>query len=202
MRRQVYGAFAAGLAAFVASSTALAKEGSGGMPQLDYHSFAPQLVWLAIAFLALYFVMSRLAVPAISDTIDKRQAKIQGDLDAAEKANEDTRSLVAAYEKRLADTREDARKLMRERGEADSAAAAARLQALHDKLAAQIGEAEKRIAAQRDDVMRGSRAHGRGHRPGRLCQARRPAGRPGGARRQDRGARQREAADDRHGMGG
>ena len=44
---------------------------------------------------------------------------------------------------------------MRERGEADSAAAAARLQALHDKLAAQIGEAEKRIAAQRDEVMQG-----------------------------------------------
>ena len=104
MRRQAYGAFAAGLAALLASSTVLAKEGSGGMPQLDYHSFAPQLVWLAIAFLALYLVMSRLAVPAISDTIEKRQGKIQGDLDAAEKANEDTRSLIAAYEKRLADT--------------------------------------------------------------------------------------------------
>ncbi|MPZ31678.1 MAG: F0F1 ATP synthase subunit B' [Rhodospirillales bacterium] len=155
MRRSVYGAFAAGLAALLASGTVLAKEGSGGMPQLDPNSFAPQLVWLAIAFLALYLVMSRLAVPAISDTLDKRQAKIQGDLDAAEKANEETRSLVAAYEKRLADTREDARKLMRERGEADSAAAAARLQALHDKLAAEIGEAEKRIAAQRDEVMQG-----------------------------------------------
>ena len=155
MRRSVYGAFAAGLAVLAASSTVLAKEGSGGMPQLDPHSFAPQLVWLAIAFLALYFVMSRLAIPAISDTIDKRQGKIQGDLDAAEKANEDTRGLVAAYEKRLADTREDARKLMRERGEAYSAASAARLQALHDKLAGQIGEAEKRIAAQRDEVMQG-----------------------------------------------
>src|SRR6185295_10935420 len=93
MRRSVYGALAAGLAAFAASGTVLAKEGSGGMPQLDPSSFAPQLVWLAIAFLALYLVMSRLAVPAISDTIDRRQAKIQGDLDAAEKANEDTRSL-------------------------------------------------------------------------------------------------------------
>jgi F-type H+-transporting ATPase subunit b len=155
MRRQAYGAFAAGLAVFAGAGTVLAKEGSGGMPQLDPNSFAPQLVWLAIAFLALYFVMSRFAIPAISDTIDRRQGKIQGDLDAAEKANEDTRSLVAAYEKRLADTREDARKLMRERGEADSSAAAARLQVLHDKLAAQIGEAEKRIAAQRDDVMRG-----------------------------------------------
>jgi F-type H+-transporting ATPase subunit b len=155
MRKSVYGALAAGLATFVASVAALAKEGQGGMPQLDYHLFAPQLVWLAISFVALYLVMSRLAVPAISDTLDKRQAKIQGDLDAAEKANEEARSLIAAYQKRLADTREEARKLMRERGEADNAAAAARLQALHDKLAAQIADAEKRIAAQRDEVMEG-----------------------------------------------
>ena len=154
MRKPVYGAFA-GLAAVVASGTVLAKEGSGGMPQLDYHLFAPQLVWLAIAFVALYFVMSRLAVPAIADTLAKRQAKIQGDLDAAEKANEDTRALVAAYEKRLADAREDARRLTRERGEADGAVATARFNELHDRLAKQIDEAEKRIAAQRDDVMAG-----------------------------------------------
>lgn len=160
MRKAIYGA-AAGLVALSASGAVMAKEGSGGMPQLDPNSFAPQLVWLAIAFLALYIVMSRLAVPAISDTLEKRQAKIQGDLDAAEKANEETRSLVAAYEKRLADTREEARKLMRERGEADSAAAAARLGALSEKLHAQIGEAEKRIARQRDEVMEGLEAMAR-----------------------------------------
>ena len=154
MRKPVYGAFA-GLAALVASGTVLAKEGSGGMPQLDYHDFAPQLVWLAIAFVALYLVMSRLAVPRIEDTLAKRQAKIQGDLDAAEKANEETRALVADYEKRLADAREDARRVTRERGEADSAEAAALFKDLHDRLAKQIDEAEKRIAAQRDDVMAG-----------------------------------------------
>jgi F-type H+-transporting ATPase subunit b len=154
MRKPVYGAFA-GLAVLVASGTVLAKEGSGGMPQLDYHDFAPQLVWLAIAFVALYLVMSRLAVPRIEDTLTKRQAKIQGDLDAAEKANEETRALVADYEKRLADAREDARRLTRERGEADSAEAAALFKDLHDRLAKQIDEAEKRIAAQRDDVMAG-----------------------------------------------
>jgi F-type H+-transporting ATPase subunit b len=155
VRRSVSGAFAAGLAVLVANGAVLAEEGSSGMPQLNYHDFAPQLVWLSIAFVALYFVMSRFAVPRIEETLAKRQAKIQGDLDAAEKANEETRALVADYEKRLADAREDARRLTRERGEADSAGAAALFKDLHDRLARQIDEAEKRIAAQRDDVMAG-----------------------------------------------
>ena len=152
MRKSLYGALAGGLATLAMVGSAAA---AGGMPQLDVHDFAPQLVWLAIAFVALYLVMSRLAVPRIEETLAKRQNKIQGDLDAAEKANEETRALVAAYEKRLADAREDARRVTRERGEADSAAAAAHFNELHDRLAKQIDEAEKRIAAQRDDVMAG-----------------------------------------------
>jgi F-type H+-transporting ATPase subunit b len=151
MRVRVSDALTTGLLAVATAGPAVAAP--SGMPQLDPSSFAPQLVWLAIAFLALYFVMSRLAVPAIADTLAKRQAKIQGDLDAAEKANEETKSLVAAYEKRLASAREDARRLMREQGEADSAVATGRFNELHDRLAKQIDEAEKRIAAQRDDVM-------------------------------------------------
>jgi len=153
MRTPVYSALAGGLASLAVSGAAAAKP--AGMPQLDFHSFAPQLVWLAIAFVALYLVMSKLAVPAISDTLAKRQAKIQADLDAAEKANEDTRALVAAYEKRLADAREESRGLQRQQGEADSAVATARLAELGEKLNGRIAEAEKRIAGQRDTVMAG-----------------------------------------------
>ena len=152
MRRSVYSVPAA-LAVLGVSGTAMAAE--GGMPQLNVHDFAPQIVWLVITFVVLYLVMSKLAVPAISDTLDKRQAKIQGDLDAAEKASEDTRALVAAYEKRLADAREEARRLQRERNEADSAAATARLTELADRLNGRIDEAEKRIAGQRAQVMEG-----------------------------------------------
>ncbi len=153
MRTPVYSALAAGLASLAMSGAAAAKP--AGMPQLDFHSFAPQLVWLVIAFVALYLVMSQLAVPAISDTLAKRQAKIQGDLDAAEKANEDTRALVAAYEKRLADSREESRRLQREQAETDSGVAAARFSELGERLNGRIAEAEKRIAGQRDLVMAG-----------------------------------------------
>ena len=152
MRKPVYSALAAALAV---GASGAAQAAEGGMPQLNFHDFAPQIVWLVITFVVLYLVMSKLAVPLISDTLDKRQAKIQGDLDAAEKASEDTRALVAAYEKRLADAREEARRLQRERNEADSAAATARLTELADKLNGRIDEAEKRIAGQRAQVREG-----------------------------------------------
>ncbi len=152
MRTLRYSALAASFGSLLLSGTASAK---GGMPQLDFHDFPPQLIWLGIAFIALYLVMSRLAVPMISDTLEKRQAKIQSDLDAAEKANDATREAVAAYEKRLSDAREESRRLTRERAEADSTAMATRLSQLAEKLSAQVTQAERRIAEQRGVVMGG-----------------------------------------------
>jgi F-type H+-transporting ATPase subunit b len=153
MRIPVYSALAMAIATLGASGAAEAAD--SGMPQLDFHDFAPQVVWLVITFVVLYLVMSKAAIPAISGTLEKRQGKIQGDLDAAEKASEETRALVTAYEKRLSDAREEARRLQRERTEADSAAATARLAELGQRLGAKVDEAEKRIAGQRATVLEG-----------------------------------------------
>ena len=153
MRKAAYGALAALSLGWAMAFPAVAAE--GGMPQLNFHDFAPQVVWLAISFAVLYFVMSKLAIPAISDTLEKRQGKIQSDLGAAEKASEETRALVAAYEKRLADAREQARRVQRERAEADAAIASQRLTELGQKIGARIDDAEKRIAGQRAQVMAG-----------------------------------------------
>jgi F-type H+-transporting ATPase subunit b len=152
MKKSVYSVLTAALAV---GASGAAQAAEGGMPQLNFHDFAPQLVWLLIAFVVLYLIMSRLAVPAIADTLEKRQAKIQGDLDAAEKASEDTRSAVDAYQKRLADAREEARRLTRDRSEADATTAASRLAELGTKLAAQVDAAEQRIAGQRKQALEG-----------------------------------------------
>ncbi len=128
---------------------------AGNMPQLVPQDMVPQLVWLAILFAALYVLMSAVAVPRIAATLQARDAKISGDLAAAEKANEDARALIENYHQRLTNARENARGLTREREEADVAAATARLSEVNERISARIAEAEKRIGEQRASALTG-----------------------------------------------
>ena len=66
-----------------ASTSAQTGEHKAGLPQMNVNDFAPQLVWLALAFGVLYWVMSRIALPRIADAIETRNRQIADDLDAA-----------------------------------------------------------------------------------------------------------------------
>jgi F-type H+-transporting ATPase subunit b len=129
--------------------------GAGTMPQLEPKDMLPQLVWLAILFAVLYLLISTMAVPRIAATLQARDAKISGDLAAAEKANEDARAMIEDYHKRLTSARESARGLTREREEADAASATARLGEVNERIGARIAEAEKQIAAQKASALSG-----------------------------------------------
>lgn len=128
---------------------------AGNMPQLVPEDMVPQVVWLAILFGLLYLLMAAVAVPRISATLQARDAKISGDLAAAEKANEDARALIENYHQRLSQARESARGLTREREEADAAAATARLTQLSERIGGQIADAEKRIGEQKANALTG-----------------------------------------------
>src|ERR1700692_18074 len=75
---------------------------SGGVPPFDSFTFASQFVSLVIAFVALYLIVSRIALPRVGSVIDARQNAIEGDLAAAQKLKDESDAALKAYESELA----------------------------------------------------------------------------------------------------
>ncbi len=145
-------ASAAIIVALGSAAPALAAEGSG-LPQLDPHSFVPQLVWLAITFIALYVLLSRLVLPRIDNTMQRREEKIVSDLDRAQALRNEAASVSAVYEKALTDARGEAQGIVRAASEAMAAESAKRGAEMGAKVAQQIKSAETRIAAARSQAL-------------------------------------------------
>ena len=55
-------------------------EHGGGFPPFQQDTFASQLVWLAIFFIALYLTASKLALPRVGSIIADRRKRISDDL--------------------------------------------------------------------------------------------------------------------------
>ena len=123
------------------------------MPQLDYHTFVPQLVWLAITFALLYVLMSRLALPKVRAAIEGRRHHLDRDLGRAAALKEEAEAALAAYQKTLADARAAAQETLRVTGERLAAEAAERQRQLAATLAEQIAAAEERIAAGKEQAL-------------------------------------------------
>ena len=116
------------------------------MPQLDFATYAPQLIWLTITFAVLYVLMARVAMPRIGGVIEQRRDRIASDLDQAAKLKEETEEAIAAYETALAEAKAEALRIAQENRD--------RLNAeLEAALAAKIAEAEERIASMRQAAL-------------------------------------------------
>ena len=125
----------------------------GGFPPFESTYFASQLVSLLIAFVALYVIVSRFALPRVSGVIEARQNAIEGDLAAAQQLKDQSDAALQAYEGELASARSRAQAIGNETREKLNAAAEAERKALEEKLAGKLTEAEKQIAATRTAAM-------------------------------------------------
>lgn len=132
----------------VAGTTAL-PDGVGhgkAFPPLDATTFAPQLVWLAIAFGLLYWLLSRMALPRIGQVMEERAERVQRDLSEAERLKMETDAALKAYEESQAEARGRAQSIAKEMRDKLAAQAEQERQRLDADLAAKIGATEKQIA--------------------------------------------------------
>lgn len=125
----------------------------GGFPPFESTYFASQLVSLAIAFVALYIIVSRFALPRVGGVIEARQNAIESDLAEAQKLKDQSDAALKAYEGELAAARSRAQAIGNETREKMNASAEAERKALEEKLAVRLTEAEKQIAATRTAAM-------------------------------------------------
>jgi len=122
-------------------------------PPFQKDTFASQLVSLLIAFVALYLIVSRIALPRVGSVIDARANTIEGDLADAQKLKDESDGALKAYESELAAARSRAQAIGAETREKLNAASEAERKSLEEKLSVKLADAEKTIASTREAAM-------------------------------------------------
>lgn len=117
-----------------------------GMPQLDFATFGNQIFWLLLALIAIYFVLSRVALPRVAAILAERQGTITNDIAAAEDLKAKAEEAEAAYEKALADARDEAHRIAAETKAKIQSDLDVAIQKADADIAAKTAESEKAIA--------------------------------------------------------
>ena len=120
--------------------------GHGTFPPFDPATFASQLLWLAIFFGLLYFLMQRVALPRIGGILAARDNLVAGDLAEAGRLKEETDAAIAAYEQALATARQNAHSIAQQAREEMKAAIDAERRRIEAELRVRLDAAERQIA--------------------------------------------------------
>src|SRR5262249_62194054 len=106
--------------------------------------------WLAIAFILLYVVMAKVALPRVAGIMAARRESVERDLGAAAQLKTDAEAALQAYEKTLAEARTRAQTLAGETRAKLNAETQEGRKRLEAALHTQLAEAERTIADTQD----------------------------------------------------
>lgn len=124
-----------------------------GIPQLDFSTFPNQIFWLIVTILAIYFVLTRIALPRIASVLAERRGTITNDIAAAEELKLRAIGAEKAYEKALAEARTEAQKIAAEARKAIHADLQVATDKADAEIAAKAAESTARIAEIRDSAL-------------------------------------------------
>ena len=82
---------------------------SGGMPQLNPEFWISQIFWLILTFGILFIILSKLILPKISESLEKRKSQILENISSAEKQREESENKIKEYEKIILDAKNEAK---------------------------------------------------------------------------------------------
>src|SRR5215469_10217587 len=117
------------------------------MPQLSQLSqvYLSQFLWLAIALGFIFFVIARGMVPKIQATVDAREQRIAGDLEAAQKARAAADETEAAWRARMDLARGDAARIAQEAKSKSGRETEAKVKAAAEKINLKVEKAQASI---------------------------------------------------------
>ena len=125
------------------------------MPQLNQLGDVAysQFFWLLLVLAILYFGIGRMMLPKIQSTVDARDSRIAGDLEAAQAARLAAEETEAAYRAHMDESRAEALKVA-QAAKAESAKATERkVRAAGEEIGARVEAAETRIRAAADAAL-------------------------------------------------
>ncbi|MDX6807338.1 F0F1 ATP synthase subunit B' [Terrihabitans rhizophilus] len=125
----------------------------GAFPPFESTFFVSQLIWLAITFGLLYFLLSRFVIPRISSVLEVRGDRIKSDLAEAQRLRSETDAAIASHEAALAAARASSQKIASETRAKVDADAAVQRKAVEADLAERLAAAERQIAASKAEAM-------------------------------------------------
>ena len=116
-------------------------------PPFDKSTFGPQLIWLALTFGFLYYMLSKHLLPRVNHAIEGRAEAIRGDLAQAEHLKQETEASLKAYEAALGVAKADASGIAKTQQAAIASEADRQRVAAEAHATAKVAAAEKQIAA-------------------------------------------------------
>lgn len=125
-----------------------------GMPQLDLATYPNMIFWLIVALVALYFILTRLALPRIAAVLAERNDAIANDLEEASLYKRRAQEAEATYNAALAAARDQAQKIAADTKAAIQGELAGLLAKADAEIAAKSAESEQRIRGIQDSALR------------------------------------------------
>lgn len=116
------------------------------MPQLDFATYPSQFLWLFIAFLLQYLLISKVIVPAFKKLYKIRQDHIDSEIQKAEKLIKHSERLRQNYETELKNAKEAHAQLMQNTLSSVKRDLDTQLKELENQLAAELKDQEKQLS--------------------------------------------------------